>query len=46
MLRIYDSYNNFENIIGGLMFPNFKTCYKTTIVKTVWCLHNDRNMDQ
>lgn len=46
MLRIYDSCNNYENKIRGIMLPNFKTCYKATIVKTVWCLHNDRHMDQ
>lgn len=51
MHRTCNSQNNYENTkVGGLRLPNFKTCYKATVVKKKkkkkWYLCKDRYMDQ
>ena len=31
--------------VGGLLFPDFKTCYKVIVLKTVWDWHKDKQID-
>lgn len=47
-LKTYDSQNNFkkENQVGEYILPNFSTCYKITITKTVWFWHDNRSLKQ